>query len=313
MVKRKTKKQSYIARKRNHISKKIRSRLFKHRRTHKKKTKVKAKGVLNRIFRRRSTLRGHRRQQQQIARQQKILQREEIKKKDILKKTVETLISEHPEGTGKHSTGLTKFKHWANINKKTKLQRRNKSLTLEEHIDKEIIEQFDTDRGRLNYVINGEIKPLGIDVTHDEAIDSIKRSQKNTSAPLNYLLFWGTQSSINFIRNYIQSIVQKDSEEIFVKARIPYNAEKKKNNMNTCIHYENESITIIYDFLISYPLEPGIECSVKIVINSPFKLNNIVELSISKNVNQCAKLEAAELPVHHNTYWKKKKNIQDYF
>ncbi len=279
--------------------------MFNRKRTHKKR-KIKAKGLRNILFRRRTTLR----HQQRMTRQMHPIEK---KKKDILKKTLENLIATHPKGSNKPPIGLKSFKYWASKAKDKPLNRTGKRLTLEQHIHEEIEDQFVTDKGRLTYLINGKVVDLN-NRDKENAITIIKKSQTNKEN-IKDLLFWGTQSSTNFIKNYLQTIIhgvtdqgrlsyvmngkknllgkvitseRGDDWQMFISSRVK-RINVSKDNLNTCINYENKKITIIYDFSISYPAEAFEECSLKIVINSPFKLNNIVEFSISRDINECAK------------------------
>ena len=282
----KQKRQSYIARKRNQISKKIRSRLFKHRRTHKRK-RGKAKGLrtfLSRRSRRRSALRERRRHSQQIAIQQKEPREQRL---NIIEEILQELDNTDPQ------MHATKFKTWLKEGKDLEKWQTTHNIP----------KQFDTDRGRINFIINEEMKDLGRkSLTKDKAIECLKKTQtKKVSEKTKEeedLLLWGTQIPINWISQYIPELIEKlitkkhgaRFEQPIMQSRIKYkDVEKKakKNDINTCIHYENEQITIIHDFLISDPEEDGIEGSVTIKIKSPFEIDNVSNISISRLINQC--------------------------
>lgn len=282
----KQKRQSYKARtlhQLKHFTRKIRSRLSKHRRTHKRK-RGKAKGrlgdFLSRRSRRRSELREHQRRNQQIARQK---QQRKYHLNNILQELVKTNPRMH----------ATKFKTWLNRGNDWKKWQATHN----------ILDQFDTDRGRINFIINEEMKDLGRkSLTKDKAIECLKKTQtKKVSEKTKEeedLLLWGTQIPINWIGQYIPELIKKliikkhgsRFEQPIMQKRIKYKDVGEKaneNDINTCIHYENNRITIIHDFLISNPEEDGIEGSIIIEIKSPFKIDNINNISISRNTNQC--------------------------
>lgn len=286
----KQKRQSYKARtlhQLKHFTRKIRSRLSKHRRTHKRK-RGKAKGrlgdFLSRRSRRRSELREHQRRNQQIARQQKKSREQRL---NIIEEILQELVKTNPR------MHATKFKTWLNRGNDWKKWQATHN----------ILDQFDTDRGRINFIINEKMKDLGRkSLTKDKAIECLKKTQtKKVSEKTKEeedLLLWGTQIPINWIGQYIPELIKKlitkkhgaRFEQPIMQSRIKYKdvGEKaKENDINTCIHYENNRITIIHDFLISYPEEDGIEGSVTIKIKSPFEIDNVSNISISKNTNQC--------------------------
>lgn len=285
----KQKRQSYKARtlhQLKHFTNKIRSRFSKHRRTHKRK-RGKAKGLrtfLSRRSRRRSELREHRRRNQQIARQQKKSREQRL---NIIEEILQELVKTNPR------MHATKFKAWLNRGNDWKKWQATHN----------ILDQFDTDRGRINFIINEEMKDLGRkSLTKDKAIECLKKTQtKKVSEKTKEeedLLLWGTQIPINWISQYIPELIKKlitkkhgaRFEQPIMQSRIKYKDVGEKaneNDINTCIHYENNRITIIHDFLISYPEEDGIKGSIIIEIKSPFKIDNINNISISKNTNQC--------------------------
>ena len=292
MGKSKTKKQTHKKGKKHqlkHFTNKIRSHFSKHRRTH-KRTRGKAKGLRNFLSRRRSRrsrrsgpLTEQQRITQQIARQQKKSREQRL---NIIEEILQELDNTDPQ------MHATKFKTWLNRGNDWKKWQATHN----------ILDQFDTDRGRINFIINEEMKDLGRkSLTKNKAIECLKKTQtKKISEKTKEedLLLWGTQIPINWISQYIPELIEKlitkkhgaQFEQPIMQSRIKYkDVEKKakKNDINTCIHYENEQITIIHDFLISYPEEDGIEGSVTIKIKSPFEIDNVSNISISKNKNQC--------------------------
>ena len=276
MAKRKTKKHSYVIRKKKHISKKL-SNMFNRKRTHKKR-KIKAKGLRNILFRRRTTLRN----QQQIARQQRMLQIAREQRLNLIEEILQELEKTNSE------MHATKFKTWLNRGKDWDKWQKNHSIN----------NQFENDRGRITFIINRKIKDLGRkSLTKDKAIECIKKTQK-TKEETKYLLLWGTQLAINWINTYISELIKNfiikkhgtRFEQPIMQSRIKSKDVAKKaeeNDINTCVNYENKRITLIHDFLISDPEEDGIEGSITIEIESPFKIDNINNISISRHINQC--------------------------